>query len=335
MKGKDNGIKKAAILLISLGPEISSQILKLLPDKMIQKVTSEIANVKYVEPKEREKVIEDFMDMASANEYILNGGMDYARNLLTKALGTARADDVLQELSQMELKEAPFAILRKTDTHQLASMLANEHPQTIALIMCYIEPVKAAEILSMFPNDLQAEVAERIGVINRASPEVIKRIETILKNKFENNMESEAENIGGVKKLVEILNSVDRNTEKSILGDLEKTQPELVETLKASLFVFEDIVTLDSGSIQRVLREVSNEDLALALKGASEEVTSTVYANLSKRAAETLHEDIEFMGPVRLKTVEEAQHRIVGVIRRLEDAEEIVIGRGDSDSFVV
>ena len=335
MKGKDNGIKKAAILLISLGPEISSQILKLLPDKMIQKVTSEIANVKYVEPKEREKVIEDFMDMASANEYILDGGMDYARNLLTKALGTERADDILQEMSQMELKEAPFAILRKTDTHQLAGMLANEHPQTIALIMCYIEPSKAAEILSMLPNNLQVEVAERIGVINRASPEVIKRIETILKIKFENNMESESENIGGVKKLVEILNSVDRNTEKSILGDLEKTQPELVETLKASLFVFEDIVTLDSGSIQRVLREVSNEDLALALKGASEEVTSTVYANLSKRAAETLHEDIEFMGPVRLKTVEEAQHRIVGVIRRLEDAEEIVIGRGDSDSFVV
>jgi len=148
-------------------------------------------------------------------------------------------------------------------------------------------------------------------------------------------MESESENIGGVKKLVEILNSVDRNTEKSILGDLEKTQPGLVETLKASLFIFEDIVTLDSSSIQRVLREVSNEDLALALKGASEEVTSTVYANLSKRTAETIQEDIEFMGPVRLKTVEEAQHRIVGVIRRLEDAEEIVIGRGDSDSFVV
>lgn len=335
MKGKDNGTKKAAILLISLGPEVSSQVLRMLPDRMIQKVTYEISNIKQVEPKEREKVIQDFMDMASASEYILDGGMDYARDLLTKALGTDRASEVLEELSHIQQKEMPFAVLRKADTSQLASMLINEHPQTIALIMCYIQPEKAAEVLSMFPNVLQAEIAERIGVINRASPEVIKRIETILQDKFKNISESDNESIGGVKTLVEILNSVDRNIEKNILNDLEKTQPELVEIIKANLFIFEDIVSLDKGSIQRVLREVPNEDLVLALKGASEDVTSVIYANLSKRAAETIKEDMEFMGPVRLKTVEEAQHRIVGIIRRLEEAGEIVIGRGDSDSFVV
>jgi flagellar motor switch protein FliG len=335
MKGKDNGTKKAAILLISLGPEVSSQVLRMLPDRMIQKVTYEISNIKQVEPKEREKVIQDFMDMASASEYILDGGMDYALDLLTKALGTARASEVLEELSHIQQKEMPFAVLRKADTSQLASMLINEHPQTIALIMCYIQPEKAAEILSMFPNVLQAEIAERIGVINKASPEVIKRIEAILQDKFKNISESDNESIGGVKTLVEILNSVDRNIEKSILNDLEKSQPELVEIIKANLFIFEDIVSLDKGSIQRVLREVPNEDLVLALKGASEDVTSVIYANLSKRAAETIKEDMEFMGPVRLKTVEEAQHRIVGIIRRLEEASEIVIGRGDSDSFVV
>ncbi|MBF7096323.1 flagellar motor switch protein FliG [Alkalibacter mobilis] len=335
MQGKVNGIKRAAILLIALGPEVSSQILRMLPDNMIQKVTYEIANIEYVEPHERERVIQDFMDMASAREYILDGGIDYARNLLTKALGTSRAKEVLDVLNQIQQREMPFAILRKADTHQLANMLANEHPQTIALIMCYIQADKAADVLSMFPTELQAEVAERIGVINRTSPAVIKRIETILQNKFSNIIDSDSENIGGVKTLVEILNSVDRTTEKNILSDLEKSQPELAEIVKANLFVFEDIVSLDKGSIQRVLREVSNEDLVLALKGASEEVSTVVYSNVSKRAAETIREDIEFMGPVRLSTVEEAQHRIVGIIRRLEEAGEIVIGRGDSDSIIV
>jgi len=336
MQSKEsNGIRKAAILLISLGPDVSAQILRMLPDSLIQKVTYEIANIEYVEPQQREQVITDFLDMASAREYIIDGGIDYARNLLTKALGTSRAKELMDVLTQIQQREMPFAILRKADTHQLANMLSNEHPQTIALIMCYIQPEKAADVLSLFPNELQAEVAERIGVINRTSPAVIKKIENILQSKFSNIIESDAENIGGVKTLVEILNSVDRTTEKNILSDLEKTQPELAEVIKANLFVFEDIVTLDKSSIQRVLREVDNEQLVLALKGASEEVSTVVYANLSKRAAETVREDIEFMGPVRLSTVEEAQHKIVGIIRRLEEAGEIVIGRGDSDSIIV
>lgn len=335
MPEKLNGIKKAAILLISLGPEISSQILRMLPDRLIQKVTYEIANTEYVEPQESEKVISDFMDMASAREYILDGGFDYARNLLTKAIGTSRAKEIMEALNQIQEREKPFAMLRKADTQQLANLLLNEHPQTVALIMCYIQPEKAADILSMFSNELQAEIAERIGVINRTSPKVIKKIEAVLQNKFSSTVDNDAENIGGVKTLVEILNSVDRTTEKNILSDLEKTQPELAELVKSNLFVFEDLVTLDTNSIQRVLREVNNEELVLALKGASEEVTTVLYANLSKRAAETIKEDIEYLGPVRLSAVEEAQQRIVGVIRRLEDAGEIIIGRGDSDSLII
>jgi len=335
MQMKENGIKKAAILLISLGPDVSSQILKLLPDEMIKKVTYEIANIEYVEPHDKERVIDDFMDMASAREYIVDGGIDYARNILNKALGSVRAKEIMEVLTQIQQREKPFAILRKADTHQLANMLANEHPQTIALIMCYIQPDKAANVLALFPNELQTEVAERIGVINRTSPAVIRKIESVVHSKFSSIIESDSENIGGVKTLVEILNSVDRTTEKNIISDLEKTQPELAEIIKANLFVFEDIVTLDKSSIQRVLREVENEQLVLALKGASEEVSTVVYANLSKRAADTVREDIEFMGPVRLSSVEEAQHKIVGVIRKLEEAGEIVIGRGDSDSIIL
>jgi len=307
----------------------------MLPDRLIQKVTYEIANTEYVEPQETEKVISDFMEMASAREYILDGGIDYAKNLLTKAIGTTRAKEIMEVLNQIQEREKPFAMLRKADTHQLANLLLSEHPQTVALIMCYIQPEKAADILSMFSNELQAEIAERIGVINNTSPKVIKKIEAILQNKFSSTVDNDQENIGGVKTLVEILNSVDRTTEKNILSDLEKTQPELAELVKSNLFVFEDLITLDTNSIQRVLREVNNEELVLALKGASEEVTSVLFANLSKRAAETIREDIEYMGPVRLSAVEEAQQRIVGVIRRLEDSGEIIIGRGDSDSLIL
>lgn len=335
MKSNNSGAKKAAILLIALGPEASSPILKLLPDNLIQKVTYEIANIDYVQPHERDQVIEDFIDMASAREYLLDGGMDYAKDLLNKALGAQRASEVLDVLNQIQQRERPFAIARKADPHQLTNLLMNEHPQTIALIMCYMQPDKAATVLSQFSFELQTEIAERIGMISRTSPSVISRIESIMENKFSNILDNDTETVGGVKTLVEILNSVDRNTEKNIIENLETSQPELAEVIKASLFIFEDIVTLDKGSVQRILRDVSNEDLALALKGASEKVVSVVFSNMSNRASELLKEDIQFMGPVRLSTVEEAQHKIVGLIRRLEEAGEIVIGRGDQDSIIV
>ncbi|WFA07900.1 flagellar motor switch protein FliG [Tissierella sp. Yu-01] len=335
MKKKENGIRKAAILLISLGPETSAQILKLLPDYMIQKVSYEIANISYVEPEEREQVINDFLDMASARQFVVDGGIEYAKDLLQKALGTQRAKEVMDVLNQMKQSEKPFSIARKADTRQLTNLLMNEHPQTIALIMCYMQPEKAAMVLSQFPDEMQTEVAERLGTISRTSPAVVRKIEKIMEEKFSNLIESDSESIGGVKALVEILNSVDRSTERNIISNLEETQPELAETVKSNLFVFEDIVNLDRSSIQRTLREVSNEDLALALKGASENVASVIYGNMSKRAGDLLKEDIQFMGPVRLSTVEEAQQRIVGIIRRLDEAGEIVIGRGDQDAVVV
>lgn len=335
MKSSERSIRKAAILLIALGPDISSPVLKLLPDNLIQKVTYEIANIDYVEPQERDMVIEEFVEMASARQYILDGGIDYAKNLLTKALGTQRAMEIMDILNQIQQKERPFAIARKADPHQLYNLLINEHPQTVALILCYIQPDKAAIVLSQFPSELQTEVAERIGMINRTSPAIIKKIEKIMETKFSNIVDGESETIGGVKTLVDILNSVDRSTERNIIGNLETNQPELAEVVKSNLFIFEDIVNLDRSSIQRILREVSNEELALALKGASEKVVNIIYSNMSKRAADMLKEDIQFMGPVRLSTVEEAQSKIVGIIRKLDEVGEIVIGRGDQDTVIV
>lgn len=335
MEKKILGVRKAAILLIALGPETSSQILKLLPDHLIQKVTYEIANIDYVEPEERDSVLKEFTEMASARQYVLDGGIDYAKDLLNKALGTQRAKEVIDMLNQIQQRERPFAIARKADPQQLTNLLKNEHPQTIALIMCYMQPEKAAMVLSEFPIELQSEIAERIGTINRTSPAVIKKIEKIVENKFSGIVEGETETVGGLKSLVDILNSVDRSTEKNIINVLEDRQPELAEEVKSNLFIFEDIINLDKTSIQRILREVENEDLVLSLKGASEEVAKVVFSNMSSRASEMIQEDIKFMGPVRLSTVEEAQQKIVGIIRRLDEAGEIILGRGDQDSVVI
>lgn len=335
MRSKSNNMRKAAILLIALGPETSSLILKQLPDNLIQRVTYEIANIEYVEPLERDSVVKDFVDMAAGRKYLLDGGIDYAKNLLNKALGTQRAKEVIDVLTQIQQRERPFAIARKADPHQLTNLLLNEHPQTVALIMCYMQPDKAALVLSQFSFELQTEIAERIGTINRTSPSVIKRIEGIMEDKFSNLIENDMESVGGVKTLVGILNSVDRSTERNIISNLESTQPELAEVIKSNLFIFEDVVNLDKGSVQRILRDISNEDLALALKGASEMVANVIFSNMSKRAADMLKEDIQFMGPVRLSTVEEAQHKIVGTIRRLDEAGEIVLGRGDQDSIIL
>lgn len=335
MQESKRGIKRAAVLLMALGPEISSQVLKLLPETIIQKVTFEIANTDFVQYSERDRIIDDFIEAAAKNETNLNGGIDYVRDLLNRALGSQRAKEVMDMLTQIQQNERPFAIARKADSQQLTNVLLKEHPQTTALILCYLQPEKAALVLSQFPFELQTEIAERIGTINRTFPTVIKKIEKILESKFSNLVENDMETVGGVKTLVGILNSVDRGTERNILGDLETKQPELAEIIKSSLFVFEDIVNLDRNSIQRTLRDIENEDLTLALKGASEEVTNIIYSNMSQRAVEILKEDIQFMGPVRLSTVEEAQQKIVGVIRKLDEAGEIIIARGDQSDIIL
>lgn len=320
--------------MIALGSETSSKIMKQLPESMIQQVSYEIANTDYVSPEERDEVMNEFVNTAQARQYVLDGGIEYARNLLNQALGPQKAKEVIDVLNQIQLRERPFDIARKADEKQLLNLLLEEQPQTIALIMCYLQPDKAASVLAELPTELQAEVAERIGSISSTSPWVIKAIEQVMKSKFTSFDESETEKVGGVNTLVNILNSASRSTEKNIIDDLEKRQPELGAEVKANLFTFDDIITLEGRDVQKVLRDVTNDVLELALKGSAEDIREFIFKNLSTRAADNIREDLEYMGPVRLSSVEEAQQKVVAVIRRLDDAGEIYIGRGDQDAVV-
>ena len=332
---KLSGVQKAAILFITLGPEVSSGILKKLPEAEIQKITYEIANITSVTSEQREGILNEFLQINKAREYIIEGGMDYARELLSKALGPHRANEILEKVSEATQQYRPFSIARKADAHQLLNVITYEHPQTIALILCYLQPEKAAQVMAELPEETQSEVAYRIATMSTTSPMVIKEIEKVLESKLSSVVRTEMTTLGGVETLVDILNQVDRTTERNITESLEREDAELADIIKSSMFVFEDIITLDDVSIQRILREVEAKDLALALKGCSEEVAEVIYKNQSKRAAASLKEDMEFLGPVRLMDVEKAQQGIVAIIRRLDEAGEIIISRGGEDAIIV
>lgn len=333
--GKLTGVQKAALLFITLGPEASAAIIKKLPEQEIQKITYEIANITAVKSEMKQEILSEFIEMNKAKDFIVEGGLEYARNVLGKALGPQRANEILERVTEATQQYRPFAIARKADAHQLLNIITNEHPQTIALILCYLQKDKAGQILSALSEEVQTEVAFRIAAMSNTSPMVVKEIEKVLDSKLSSVVRSDMTVLGGVTTLVDILNQVDRTTEKNITEGLEKENPELAEKVKQSMFVFEDIITLDDVSIQRVLREVETKELALALKGCSDEVANSIFRNQSKRAAASLKEDMEFLGPVRLVDVEKAQQKIVGVIRRLDEAGEIVISRGGEDAIIV
>lgn len=329
-----SGREKAAMLLIALGPETSAQVMRHLRDDEIEDLTLEIANINTVTPEDKKKIIDEFYQLCVAQEYISEGGIEYAREVLEKALGTQRAIEIINSLTT-SLQVKPFDFARKADPAQVLNFIQNEHPQTIALVLSYLKPEQSAAILSSLPQDKQVDVAKRIAKLNSASPEVIKEVERILEKKLSTLVSQDYTATGGLQTIVDILNASDRGTEKNILDSLEIDDVELANEIKKRMFVFEDIVLLDSRSIQRVLREVDNHDLALALKGASEDVSKVLYNNMSKRMAEMIQEDIQYMGPVRLKDVEDAQQRIVNIIRTLEDAGEIIISRGGGDEIIV
>ncbi len=328
------GLQKAAVLLIALGPEKSSHIFKHLKEDEIEELTLEIANTRSITPQLKETVIEEFYQVCLAQQYIAEGGIGYAKELLEKALGEDKARDVIGKLTA-SLQVKPFEFVRKTDASQLLNFIQDEHPQTIALIMSYLSPAQSSMILSSLPPERQADVAKRIAIMDRTSPDVSKEVEKVLESKLSSLVNQDYTIIGGVDAVVEILNSVDRGTEKHIMETLEIEEPELADEIRKKMFVFEDILLLDDRAIQRVLRDVENSDLAIALKGSNEEVQSAIFNNLSKRLAAMIKEDMEFMGPVRMKDVEEAQQKIVNIIRKLEDAAEIVISRGGGDEIVV
>ncbi len=328
------GLQKAAILLISLGPERSAGIFKHLKEDEIEELTLEIANTRSVTPQVKEDVINEFYEICLAQQYIAEGGIGYAKDLLEKALGAEKALDVIGKLTA-SLQVKPFEFVRKTDATQLINFIQDEHPQTIALILSYLAPSQSALVMSALPPERQADVARRIAVMDRTSPDVIKEVEKVLESKLASLVNQDYTIIGGVDAVVEILNTVDRGTERHIMETLETEDPELAEEIRKKMFVFEDILLLDDRAIQRVLRDVENNDIAMALKSANEEVQNAIFNNVSKRLAVMIKEDMEFMGPVRMKDVEEAQQKIVSIIRKLEDSGEIVISRGGGDEIVV
>jgi flagellar motor switch protein FliG len=328
------GVQKAAILLITLGPEKSAVIFKHLKEEEIEELTLEIANTRSVSPQIKEDVINEFYQVCLAQQYIAEGGIGYAKELLETALGTDEAQRVITKLTA-SLQVRPFEFIRKTEPSQVLNFIQDEHPQTIAMILSYLPAAQASMILGALPPEKQADVAKRIAMMDRTSPEVIKEVERVLERKLSSLINQDFTIAGGVDAVVAILNAVDRGTEKRIMETLEIEEPELSEEIRKKMFVFEDILLLDDRSIQRVLRDVENSDLGVALKGANEEVQNVIFKNLSSRLASMIKEDMDYMGPVRMKDVEEAQQKIVGVIRKLEDASEIVISRGGGDDLVV
>jgi flagellar motor switch protein FliG len=327
--------EKAAVLLVALGPEPTAKIFKHLREEDIENLTLDVARLGKVTPEVRRQVVAEFHEMCLAQEVISEGGIDQARRALETAFGQDKANEVINKVIQT-LQVLPFDFIKKTDPSQLLSFIQDEHPQTIALILAHLNANQAAAVLSGLPQELRAEVARRIAIMDRTPPEVIREIEKVLERKLSNAVITQGFTAaGGVKSLVEVLNWVDRTTEKTILESLTETSPELADEVKKLMFVFEDIIMLDDASIQKVLREVDTKELALALKGVGEEVQTRIFKNMSERASTMLKEDMEFMGPVRLRNVEEAQQRIVGVIRRLEEAGEIVVARGGAEEIVV
>ncbi len=334
MSEKLRGLEKAAILLISIGPERSAKIFKHLKDEEIEDLTMQIANTRSVSADLKEAIVEEFYEVCLAQAYIAEGGIGYAKELLNKSVGEDKADEIITKLTS-SLQVRPFEFLRKADTAQLLNYIQGEHNQTIALILSYLNPPQASMLLQELAAEKQADVARRIAQMDRTSPDVIKRVEDVLESKLSSVMSQDFAQVGGVDAIVEILNSVDRGTEKHIMETLDLEDSELADEIRKKMFVFEDILMLDDRSIQRVLRDVENNDLGVALKGSNDDVKAAIFRNLSKRLAQMIQEEMDFMGPVRLKDVEEAQQKIVNVIRTLEDAGEIIVSRGGGDDIVV
>ena len=328
------GRQKAAVFLVTLGSEISSEIFKHLREDEIEALTFEIARLETVDSEDRDRVLQEFQELMMDQDFITTGGIEYARELLEKSLGSQKAVDIINRLTS-SLQVRPFDFIRRTDPTHLLNFIQQEHPQTIALILAYLEPNKASVILSSLPHEIQSDVAKRIATMDRTSPEVLREVERVLEKKLSTLSSEDYTAAGGVESIVEILNLVDRSTEKTIIESLEEEDPELAEDIKKRMFVFEDIVMLDDRAIQKVLREVDTSELAKALKSVDTEVQDKIFRNMSKRAATLLKEDMEYMGPIRMKDVEEAQQKIVSIIRKLEEQGEIVVARAGEDELVV
>ncbi len=328
---KLDGIVKAAIVLLSLDHDVAGELLKHLPTEMVEEVTRALASLQNVPAKLTERVVEEFYALGMATVHSKQGGLQYAKTLLRDSLDSGLADKVISTI-QTQVQRSPFSFLQKAASDNLLTFIQDEHPQTIALIICHLPHNKASEVLVGLPADKQVEVVRRVANMEQTSPEVVAEVESGLESRLSSMLVASVDKVGGVSATAEILNLCDRSTEKSILDGIESDDPDLVESIRRLMFVFEDILKVNDKGIQAVLKEIDNEELCLALKTASDELKEKVFTNMSARAATLIREDMEYMGPVRLSEVEGAQQRIVDVVRRLEEAGEIIItGRGDKD----
>ncbi|MEM8781674.1 MAG: flagellar motor switch protein FliG [Planctomycetota bacterium] len=328
-------LRKAAILLLSLDNEASGEILKQMPPKAVEEVTRELASLGPIPEAVRDGVLEEFYTLAVAQSWACEGGLDRARSLLMAGLDPDEANRIMGAISQ-HVRKTPFSFLQKAESQNLLTFIQDEHPQTIALIVSHLQYTKASEILAGLPAAKQIEVVKRVANMEQTNPEVVSEVEAGLEARLANMLNQSFEKMGGVETVAEMLNLTDRTTEKSIMEGLEGEDPDLVEEIRRLMFVFEDINLVDDKGIQSVLKEVENDELALALKTASEDLKEKIFRNMSQRAAELINEDMEFMGPVRISDVEAAQQRIVDIVRRLEDAGEIIIsGRGGQQDLIV
>lgn len=328
-------LRKAAILLVSLDKTSASSILKRLSETRLETITREIAHLEAVSEEERRSVIEEFHALALARSYSEAGGLGYARTLLAQSLPKSEADRIIQQIEH-QFYAKPFTFLQKADPENLLTFIQDEHPQTIALILAYLPANKASEILTGLPDEKRVEVVNRISRMEQTSPEVIKEVEKGLEHRLSGLMSDGLQRVGGVEAVAEILNLVDRATEKGILGAMGEDDPELVEQIRRLMFVFEDILLVNDRGIQTVLKEVETSDLVLALRTATDDLKTKIFSNMSDRAVQLIKEEIEYMGPVRLSDVEAAQQKIVDVVRRLEESGEIVIGgRGGEGDLII
>lgn len=334
MADKLTGKEKAAILLIALGQDISKEVFKHLESEEIEELYLQIAKTTKVSSEMKDRVFEEFNELMLAQQYLAQGGITYARELLQSALGESKAVEIITKLTS-SLQVRPFDFIQKTESEQIFNFIQGEHPQIIALIVSYLPANKAGEIFRNLPEEKQVDIARRIASMERTSPEMIREVERVLERKLSTVVGQDYTSAGGLDTLIEMLANVDRGTEKTIIESLSETDPELAEEIRKRMFVFEDVILLDDRAVQQVLKSVESKDLSLALKGSSEDVSEKVFKNMSKRAADMLREDMEFAGPVRVKDVQEAQQRIVNVIRKLEETGEIVIARGGEDEMIV
>lgn len=329
------GITKAAILLMTLDTSAAGQMLKQMAPAAVEEVTRELAGLGRIPDTLRRAVVEEFYSLSVASQFINEGGLDYAKVLLKESLDAETAGRVLQQI-QTQVQKTPFSFLQKAESENLLTFIQDEHPQTIALIVSHVPHHKAAEILSGLPMQKQIEVVKRIANMEQTNPEVIREVERGLESRLSNMLTQSMEKAGGIPTVAEILNLADRATEKSIMEGLEAEDPELVEEIRRLMFVFEDVLKVDDKGIQGILKEIDNDELALALKTASSELQQKIFKNMSERAATLIKEDMQYMGPVRVSDVEAAQQRIVDIVRRLEDAGEIIIaGRGGESDLIV